>query len=41
MLEAGGATALAERPIAADEEFDLDVRVVVAFAPASRADCPS
>jgi FxLD family lantipeptide len=41
MLEAGGATALAERPIAADEEFDLDVRVVVAFAPASRADCPT
>ena len=30
----GGATALAERPVEEDE-FDLDVRVLVAYAPAA------
>ncbi|MEU9891095.1 FxLD family lanthipeptide [Sphaerisporangium sp. NPDC051017] len=36
-----GGTALAEPLIGADEEFELDVRVVVAFAAPSRADCPT
>jgi FxLD family lantipeptide len=33
-----GATALAERP-GLDDEFALDVRVLVAFAPASHGEC--
>lgn len=40
-LPSGGATAVAERPTGTDEDFELDVRVVVAFAPASHADCPT
>lgn len=36
----GGATALAERPVEEDE-FDLDVRVLVAYAPAARGNCPT
>jgi FxLD family lantipeptide len=36
----GGATALAERP-RDDDEFDLDVRVLVAYAPAARGNCPT
>ncbi|RFS81445.1 FxLD family lantipeptide [Actinomadura spongiicola] len=36
----GGATALAERP-AEEDEFDLDVRVLVAYAPAARGNCPT
>lgn len=36
----GGATALAERPVADDDEFALDVRVVVAYSPL-RGDCPT
>lgn len=37
----GGATAVVERPLGADDEFALDVRVVVVFAPAGKADCPT
>jgi FxLD family lantipeptide len=36
----GGATALAERPGEGDDEFVLDVRVVVAFGPVM-GDCPT
>jgi FxLD family lantipeptide len=34
-----GARALAERPGLEDDEFALDVRVLVALAPASHGDC--
>ncbi|MEO3861337.1 FxLD family lanthipeptide [Acrocarpospora sp. B8E8] len=37
----GGSTALAERPAAGDDEFALDVRVVVAYAPATHTPCPT
>ena len=41
VLSSGGATALAERPAAAGEdEFALDVRVVVAYGPVM-GDCPT
>ncbi|MBE1579529.1 FxLD family lantipeptide [Amycolatopsis marina] len=40
VLFSGGATALAERPVADDDEFALDVRVVVAYAPVM-GDCPT
>jgi FxLD family lantipeptide len=36
----GGATALVERPGAEDDEFALDVRVVVAYGPVM-GDCPT
>lgn len=36
----GGATALADRPDAEEDEFALDVRVVVAYGPAM-GDCPT
>ncbi|GLZ30901.1 hypothetical protein Lesp02_30900 [Lentzea sp. NBRC 105346] len=36
----GGVTALAERPVADDDEFTLDVRVVVAYGPVM-GDCPT
>ncbi|MBV9140675.1 MAG: FxLD family lanthipeptide [Pseudonocardiales bacterium] len=36
----GSAAALAERPGEGDDEFALDVRVVVAYGPAM-ADCPT
>lgn len=40
-LSSGGATALAERPDAAvEDEFALDVRVVVAYGPVM-GDCPT
>lgn len=35
-----GATALAERPAEEDDEFALDVRVVVAYGPVL-GDCPT
>lgn len=38
--DSGGATALAERPVE-EGEFYLDVRVLVAYAPAARGDCPT
>lgn len=38
----GGGAALAERPAAdADDDFTLDVRVLVSYAPASMGDCPT
>jgi len=40
VLSSGGATALAERPVAGDDEFALDVRVVVAYGPVM-GDCPT
>lgn len=43
MLDArssGGGTALAERPSEVDDEFALDVRVLVAHAPVM-GDCPT
>ena len=36
-----GATALAERPVTEDDDFALDVRVLVTYASASRSDCPT
>ncbi|WP_322753060.1 FxLD family lanthipeptide [Frankia sp. Cas3] len=36
----GGATALAERPGEEDDEFTLDVRVLVAYGPIM-GDCPT
>lgn len=36
----GSVTALAEGPVEEDE-FDLDVRVLIAYAPAARGNCPT
>jgi FxLD family lantipeptide len=40
VLFSGGPTALAECPVAGDDEFVLDVRVVVAYGPVM-GDCPT
>lgn len=41
VLSSGGATALAERPTTAvEDEFALDVRVIVAYGPVM-GDCPT
>jgi FxLD family lantipeptide len=36
-----GSTAALESPVTADDDFVLDVRVVVAFASPGRGDCPT
>lgn len=40
--QSSGGTALAERPTAdMDDDFTLDVRVIVSYAPASLGNCPT
>jgi FxLD family lantipeptide len=34
-------TLLLDRPADLDDDFALDVRVLVTYAPASRSDCPT
>jgi FxLD family lantipeptide len=34
-------TLLLDRPAADEDDFTLDVRVLVGYAPASRSDCPT